>query len=138
MLRTSQHNKVISAYEEMDRAFDRNRTPLTPLGCKLVVYQDPNEQASWAPHPCNAFYIGRTPLDYRLKNYWTTNTHCFSHVVGKMVPNTLRNAIHFGSGSNGHHNDQSCQVHARHRPSNSIHEATAHHSHLSTYLYPPQ
>ena len=67
MLRTSWRNSKISAYEEMEGAFDWNQTPLAPLGCKAVVYLEPNERVLWAPHACDAFYVGRAPLHYRLK-----------------------------------------------------------------------
>ena len=86
ILRTSQQNSRISTYEKMEGAFDWNRTPFTPLGCKAVVYQAPEEQISWAPHAHNAFYVGRTPLHYRLKRYWMANTQGFTHAVGKLYP----------------------------------------------------
>ena len=67
MMRTSRRNSNISAYEDMEGVFDWNKTPLAPLGCKAVVYSDPSERASWAPHERDAFYIGRAPLHCRLK-----------------------------------------------------------------------
>ena len=83
---TLQRNSKIFAYEETEGAFDWNRTTLAPLRCKAVVYQDPNARTSWAPHPCDAFYLGHTPLHYRLKEYCMADTYFFSYAVGKLYP----------------------------------------------------
>ena len=54
-----------SANEEVHGPYDLNKTPITPIGPKGLVYNDPAVCDSWVPHRTNAFYVGPTP-----KHYW--------------------------------------------------------------------
>ena len=65
MLRTLRRNNKVSAYDKIEGVFDWNRTP---LGCKAVVYQEPDERTLWAPLARDAFYIQCASLHYRFKN----------------------------------------------------------------------
>ena len=67
VMHTARRNSNISAYEDMEGAFDWNKTPLDPLGGKSVVYAELDERPLWRPHAGHTFYIGRAPLHYRLK-----------------------------------------------------------------------
>ena len=84
MLRTSRGNMNISAYEEMEGAFDWNKTPLAPLGSKAVFYLEPSERHLWRPHTCDAFYIGRAPLHYRFKKFYMCDTHGITTAMQKL------------------------------------------------------
>ena len=86
MVRTSRRNSSISAYEDMEGAFDWNRTPLAPLGSKAVVIVEADERPAWGNHARDAFYVGRAPLHYRLKEFYMCDTHGFVTAVGKIYP----------------------------------------------------
>ena len=70
----------------MEGPFDRNRTPIVRLGSKAVIYAETDERPSWGPHARDAFYVGRAPLHYRLKEYYMCDTHGFTTAVGKIYP----------------------------------------------------
>ncbi|KAL7538190.1 hypothetical protein ACHAXR_008359, partial [Thalassiosira sp. AJA248-18] len=81
MLRTSRRNAKISAYEEMEGAFDYNKTPMAPLGTKALAYIAPDERASWQMHCSDAFYVGRAPNHYRLLQFYDPTT-CNYKITG--------------------------------------------------------
>ena len=66
--------------------FDWNRTPIAPLGSKSVIYAEPDKKPSWGPHAHDAFYVGRAPFHYRLKEFYMCDTHGFTTAVGKIYP----------------------------------------------------
>ena len=86
MVRISRRNSSISAYEDMEGAFDWNRTPLAPLGSKAVVIVEADERPSWGNHARDAIYVGCAPLNYRLKEFYMCDTHGFVTAVGKIYP----------------------------------------------------
>eukprot|EP00532_Pseudo-nitzschia_australis_P011281 CAMPEP_0168233864 /NCGR_PEP_ID=MMETSP0140_2-20121125/17949_1 /TAXON_ID=44445 /ORGANISM="Pseudo-nitzschia australis, Strain 10249 10 AB" /LENGTH=183 /DNA_ID=CAMNT_0008166597 /DNA_START=687 /DNA_END=1235 /DNA_ORIENTATION=- len=47
LLRASQVNPKLSAYAQVHGPFDFNKTPLAPLGCKIVIHDRAEEQRSW-------------------------------------------------------------------------------------------
>ena len=57
----ARQNPTISAFEEMEGRFDFDRTPMTPIGTKGIVYLDPEERASWQTHGVDVYYVARTP-----------------------------------------------------------------------------
>ena len=50
MLRQSQLNPELSAYEQVDGIHNFERTPLAPLGCKVQIHEKPHKQLTYAPH----------------------------------------------------------------------------------------
>jgi hypothetical protein len=48
LLRALQIDPTVSAHEILNGPYDWNQYPLTPLGCKAVVYKDGNTRGSWA------------------------------------------------------------------------------------------
>ncbi len=58
LLRFSRHNPCVSANQELYGQLNFNKTPLTPLGTKALVYNDPATRASWAQHVTDGFYLG--------------------------------------------------------------------------------
>jgi hypothetical protein len=66
LIQFSRRDPTKSANEEVNGKFDYNKTPLAPLGNKVLVYDDPTFQASWAPHGTDAYYVGPA-LKYYLR-----------------------------------------------------------------------
>jgi len=60
-------NPKISAYTQIHGAFDFNKTPLAPAGCKLIVHDRIDEQGTWSEHGTRGFYI-RSALEH-YRNY---------------------------------------------------------------------
>jgi hypothetical protein len=50
LLLRSRINPQLSAQAHMHGAFDFNRTPLAPPGTKVLIYEKPDIQQTWAPH----------------------------------------------------------------------------------------
>lgn len=65
LLRPSKYNPLISAYTQLHGEFDFNRTPLAPIGCKVIVHDCRNERESWDNHGSHGYYINRAPHHYR-------------------------------------------------------------------------
>jgi hypothetical protein len=51
-------NPHVSANQKLYRQLNFNKTPLTPLGTKALVYNDPATRASWVQHVTDGFYLG--------------------------------------------------------------------------------
>ncbi len=58
IIRASQINPAISPYEALNGPYDWNQYPLTPLGCKAVVYGDGNTRGLWASWGVGKWYLG--------------------------------------------------------------------------------
>ena len=69
MLRTSRCNNKLTSYEELHGSFDRNHTPLAPLGTKGVVFIPPGNRNTFTPHCDKAFVVSRAPYHYRLMEF---------------------------------------------------------------------
>jgi hypothetical protein len=74
LLRTSQLNPKLSAYNQLFGVFDFNRTPLAPPGTWAVIFEDPDTQESWAPHGNLAWYLGPAPEHYRCYRLYIPET----------------------------------------------------------------
>jgi hypothetical protein len=77
LLRFSQQDPTVLANQELYGAFDFNKTPLAPLGTKALIYDDPANQASLAPHATYGFYIGPATDHYRCLQFYTPATWQF-------------------------------------------------------------
>ncbi len=77
MLRTSRVEPTKLAYEILNGAYDWNRYPLAPLGCKAVVYEDGNTQGSWASRGVDPSYLGPAKDHYRCNNYYIPETRAY-------------------------------------------------------------
>ena len=75
MLRTSRLNPNLSAYSQIVGSFDFNRTPIAPLGTKLLIHEKPGPRASWSPHAIDGWYIGPALRHYRCFRVWATATN---------------------------------------------------------------
>ena len=58
MLHFSHRDPKKSANQEVYGTFDFNKTLLTPLGTKALIYDDPAFRASWTVHATDGFYVG--------------------------------------------------------------------------------
>ena len=50
LLRPSRINPRLSAEDQLNGAFDFNRTPLAPPGTRVIVHKTPENRRTWAPH----------------------------------------------------------------------------------------
>ena len=75
LLRTSPEGT--SAWAAVHGAFDFNKTPIAPLGIKVVVHVPADKRASWDSHGDLGFYVGRAPEHYRCYKVWIQKTKAF-------------------------------------------------------------
>ena len=56
--------------------------PLTPLGTKALICDDPATHTSWAPHVTDGFYFGPAINHYFCLRFYIPATHrfCFSNI----------------------------------------------------------
>ena len=64
----------MSAYAQINGSFDFNTTPLSPPGCRAVVYEAPEHRASWNTKGVDAWYIGPTMNHYRCHQVYVPAT----------------------------------------------------------------
>jgi hypothetical protein len=64
LMRASQINPEISAYEALNRPYDWNRYPLAPLGCKAVVCKGGDTRGLWASRGVDGWYLGPSKDHY--------------------------------------------------------------------------
>lgn len=65
LLRQSNKNPAISAYQHVNGNFDYNKTPLAPLGCAVEMHESTNRRKSWDPHSLSGWYLGTSVEHYR-------------------------------------------------------------------------
>ena len=58
LLQTARVNPSLSAYAYLFGNFDYNRTPLVPLGTKVVAHTKTSKRASWELNGKQGWYIG--------------------------------------------------------------------------------
>jgi hypothetical protein len=58
LLRQSRINPKLSAYAQLEGNFDYNKTPLAPLGIKVVIHEKCGARRTWAPHGVDGWYLG--------------------------------------------------------------------------------
>ena len=65
LLRTSRINPKLSAYSQIHCPFNFNKTPVAPLGYKIIIHDQADEHRTWAPHGTPGFYAGPVLQHYR-------------------------------------------------------------------------
>ncbi len=65
LLRTARATPTTSAYHYVNGAFDYNRTPLAPLGCKVLMQNNENICRSWDVCSLTGWYLGASREHYR-------------------------------------------------------------------------
>jgi hypothetical protein len=63
-----------SAWDYMCGEWDYKRQPLGPVGTKVLVYENPQQRATFANHGVEAFYLGTAPEHYRCHRVWVPST----------------------------------------------------------------
>ena len=74
LLRPARINPRLSAYAQLNGAFDYNRTPLAPPGIKVLIHETPANRRTWDPHGVDGWYIGAAPEHYRCHRVYVTTT----------------------------------------------------------------
>ena len=75
MLRPCRSNPKMSACTALEGEFDYNKTPLVPLGSKVLAFKPPGVRQSWAPHGTLAWTIGPAINHYRCINVCIPKTN---------------------------------------------------------------
>ena len=75
MLQTCRRDPTISAYEALNGPFYYNKNPLEPLGSPAVLYDNPTNKNTFAPHCTDAIYVAPSMLHYCNINFWVPSTH---------------------------------------------------------------
>jgi hypothetical protein len=65
LLRKSRINPRMSAYAQLNRHFDFNRTPMVHPGTRVIAHEKRDQQASWDPHGVDGYYLGPALDHYR-------------------------------------------------------------------------
>jgi hypothetical protein len=73
-MRASRIDPTRSTHEVLKWAYDWNRYPLAPLGCKAVVYKDGDTRGSWASRGVDGWYLGPSKDHYRCDIYYIPET----------------------------------------------------------------
>jgi hypothetical protein len=77
LMRCSQINPAISAYEAMNRPYNWNQYPLTPLGCKVLVDKDGDTRESWASRGIDDWYLRPSMDHYQCYLYFIPETRAY-------------------------------------------------------------
>jgi hypothetical protein len=78
-------NPRISAWEFFQGPFDFNKTPLGPVGCRVLIHAKPATRRSWDFRAKNGFYIGPAMDSYR----------CFKLVNADTKSQVISNTVEF-------------------------------------------
>jgi len=70
----SQINPQLSAYTQLNGAFDFNKTPLALPGTRVIIHEKSSVCQTWAPHGVDGWYIGPAPEHYRCYKLYCSKT----------------------------------------------------------------
>ena len=62
---TIAYQSKLSAHDQVFGTFNYNRTPLAPLGTKVIIHEKPTQRASWDPHGKEGWLTGPVLRHYR-------------------------------------------------------------------------
>ena len=74
LLRKSIINPKLSAYAQIKGMFDFNKTPLAPIGMKVIVHKKPESRLAWSPHGVDGWYLGPAMHHCQCYRVWTKDT----------------------------------------------------------------
>ena len=74
LLRASRLHPTISAHHHLNGAFDYNQTPLAPPGCRVVMYDTPNNRRTWDSKGTDGWYLGPATEHYRCHRCYVPST----------------------------------------------------------------
>jgi hypothetical protein len=67
----------MSAYEAIRGPYDWNHFPLTPPGCKVVIYESPNARGLWGSHGTGVWYLSPLVDHYQCNHYFIPETKAY-------------------------------------------------------------
>jgi hypothetical protein len=67
-------NPKLSAWEQIHGRYDFNKTPIAPIGIKVLAHEKPDNRKTWAPHAFEAWYVGPALNHYRCFTVWSKET----------------------------------------------------------------
>jgi hypothetical protein len=73
-LRGLRINPKLSAWEQIHGRYDFNKTPIAPVGIKVLAHEKPDNRRTWAPHAFEAWYVGPALNHYRCFTVWSKET----------------------------------------------------------------
>ena len=65
MLRQSRINPKLSAHDQVFGTFNYQRTPLAPLGTKVIIHERPDQRKTWDKHGLPGFMVNRAEDHFR-------------------------------------------------------------------------
>lgn len=74
MMRASRVHPTLSAYQELHGAFDFSKTPLAPIGIRVIVHEKLMVHKSWATHGVDGWYLGPAMKHYMYHSVYITKT----------------------------------------------------------------
>ena len=74
MLRGSRINPNLSAWSQVNGEYDFNRTPIAPLGIRVLAFEPSDKRDTWSPHGLDGWYVGPALDSYRCYRVWITET----------------------------------------------------------------
>ena len=83
LLRQSHINPRLSSEAQLNGAYNYNKSPLAPLGTRVIVNKNPEKRGTWAPHGVDGWYIGSAPEHYRCHTMYVTKTR--AERIARMV-----------------------------------------------------
>jgi hypothetical protein len=70
----SRINPKLSAWEQIHGCYDFNKTPIAPIGIKVLAHEKPDNRKTWAPHAFEAWYVGPALNHYQCFTVWSKET----------------------------------------------------------------
>jgi hypothetical protein len=74
LLRQSRINPKQSAHSQIHGPYDFNRTPIAPMGYRVLVHVKPDKRGTWDPKAEDGYYIGPAPNHYRCYKVYITDS----------------------------------------------------------------
>ena len=71
----SRLNPKLSAYAQLEGAFNFTHTPLAQPGTRVIVHEKPTHRRTWAPHGVDGWYLGPAMDHYQCYRVWIPSTH---------------------------------------------------------------
>jgi hypothetical protein len=75
LLRNCRFNPKLSAHTALHSVLDYNKTPLAPLGTKVVIHEKTDKCKTWSTHGIDGWYIGPALEHYRCVDCYIPATH---------------------------------------------------------------
>jgi hypothetical protein len=85
LMQASCINPNMSAYEAIRGSYNWNCFPLTPLGCKVVIYKSPDARGLWGSRLTNTWYLGPSVDHYQCNHYFVPKTRAY-HPQHCLIP----------------------------------------------------